>query len=316
MRRTAALFAAVLCFVAVVAPAGALDGPDVLPLPNGFHPEGIVVTDDGTFYVGSLFDGAIYRGDVATGAGAVFSPGSPGRATVGLSHDPRADRVFAAGGPFGTAHVVDGATGARLADYTLPTSDATFINDVIVTRDAAWFTDSSRPVLYKLPFGPGRSLPAPSAIETVPLTGDFVFVPGAFNSNGITASDDGATLILAGSSSSAVYAVDAANGHATAIDLDGATLPNVDGVVLRGRTLFAVQNFRNQVSVIRMAADLKSGWVGSVITSPRFRIPTTADVLGRSLFVVNARFDVAPPPFGGPPVDIPFEVVKVPLRGS
>lgn len=316
MRRVATVVAAVVCVVVVAVPAGADNGPDILPLPNGFHPEGVVVTDDGTFYVGSLFDGSIYRGDVATGAGAVLSTGSSGRATVGLSHDPKANRVFAAGGPYGTAHVVDGATGARLADYTLPTSGATFINDVVVTREAAWFTDSSRPVLYKLPFGPGRSLPGASAIETVPLTGDFVFVPGAFNANGIAASSDGATLIVAGTAAAAVYAVDAATGIATEIDLDGAALPNVDGVVLRGRTLFAVQNFRNQVSVIRLARDLSSGWVGSVITSPAFRIPTTADVLGRSLYVVNARFDVAPPPFGGPAVDVPFEVVKVPLRGS
>jgi hypothetical protein len=37
--------------------------PDVLPLPDGFNPEGIVAGKGNTLYVGSLFDGAIYQVD-------------------------------------------------------------------------------------------------------------------------------------------------------------------------------------------------------------------------------------------------------------
>ena len=43
--------------------------PEVIPLPNGFQPEGIAINSSGTFYVGSIPTGAIYRGDLATGAG-------------------------------------------------------------------------------------------------------------------------------------------------------------------------------------------------------------------------------------------------------
>ena len=43
--------------------------PQVISLPNGFRPEGISAGRGTSFYVGSLVDGAIYRGDVRTGAG-------------------------------------------------------------------------------------------------------------------------------------------------------------------------------------------------------------------------------------------------------
>ena len=42
-----------------------------------------------------------------------------------------------------------------------------------LTRDAAWFTDSNRPVLYRLPLGHGGTLPPADGFTTLPLTGDF-----------------------------------------------------------------------------------------------------------------------------------------------
>src|SRR5664279_1068714 len=46
--------------------------PQIISLPNGFQPEGISAGRGTSFYVGSLVDGAIYRGDVRTGAGSVL----------------------------------------------------------------------------------------------------------------------------------------------------------------------------------------------------------------------------------------------------
>ncbi|GAA5765732.1 hypothetical protein [Streptosporangium roseum] len=66
-------------------------------------------------------------------------------------------RLFVAGGTGGDACVVDTRTGRVLAYYRLATGPA-FVNDVILTQGAAWFTDSTNPVLYKLPLRDGQLL--------------------------------------------------------------------------------------------------------------------------------------------------------------
>ena len=70
--------------------------------------------------------------------------------------------------------------------------DPTFVNDVVVTGDAAWFTDSFRAVLYRL--GLSTNGPRPR-VERPPLTGDFELV-GGFNTNGIEATPDGKSLVI------------------------------------------------------------------------------------------------------------------------
>ena len=73
------------------------------------------------------------------------------------------------------ARAYDAGTGALLESYPfVPTgANPVLADDVVVTRDAAYFTDSCSETLYKLPLGPGGRLPSPSAVETIPLTGDF-----------------------------------------------------------------------------------------------------------------------------------------------
>jgi len=78
--------------------------PQVISLPNGFQPEGISAGRGTSFYVGSLVDGAIYRGDVRTGAGSVLIPGQPGRVAAGTKVDKR-NRLFVAGASSGAGHV-------------------------------------------------------------------------------------------------------------------------------------------------------------------------------------------------------------------
>src|SRR5690606_18383132 len=128
--------------------------------------------------------------------------------------------------------------GESVASYEL-TEPGTFINDVVVTRDAAYFTDSFRPVLYKVPLGPGGSPADPSEVEEIMLSGDFTFVPDAFNTNGIDARPNGKWLIIVNSATGELYRVDPNTGEATLIDLDdGETLPNGDGILLQGFTLY------------------------------------------------------------------------------
>ena len=292
-----------------LAAAAAPAFPEVIALPTGFSPEGITFGRGTTFYVGSIPTGAIYQADARTGAGALLVAAQPGRSAVGMTYDRRRDRLFVAGGPTGQAYVYDASTGATLAVYQL-TAPGTLVNDVALAGDAAYFTDSFQPVLYRLPLGPGGALPAPGAVEVLPLTGDYQFVPGEINGNGIVATPDGGTLITVNSATGALYAVDPATGVATAIDLAGGAVPAGDGILLIGHTLYVVQGPFNQVSVVRLSPDYASGVIERVITDADLAFPSTIGEFGGSLYAVNARFDVAPPPAPAP--NVAFQVVRLP----
>jgi sugar lactone lactonase YvrE len=265
---------------------------DTIPLPDGFQPEGIAIDARGTAYFGSLADGDIYAADVRSGEGEVIAEG-PGTSSVGLDVDQRG-RLFVAGGPAGDARIIDTRTGELLASYQLG-SGATFINDVIVTRDAAWFTDSQQAQLYKLPLGPAGALPTQDEVETLPLTGDFQLVPG-FNANGIEVTPDGKGLLVIQSATATLFRVDPTTGVATAVDLGGVPLTNGDGLLVEGRTLYVVQNRLNLVGVVELAADGLSGEYVDRLTNPEFAVPTTVASYADSLYLPNARFGTPPTP--------------------
>ncbi|TWP49299.1 hypothetical protein FKR81_24625 [Lentzea tibetensis] len=51
------------------------------------------------------------------------------------------------------------------------------VNDVFVTDDAAYVTNSDRPEIYRLPLRGGK-LPTQGQVQKIPLTGDIVFGTG------------------------------------------------------------------------------------------------------------------------------------------
>lgn len=290
-------------------PAAANSFPDIIPLPNGFQPEGIVSGRGTTLYAGSLADGSIYEANLRTGEGELLVQGEPGQIAVGLSFDRRSGYLFVAGGPTGTATVYDTATGEPVAHYQL-TEEESFINDVIVTRQAAYFTNSSQPEFYRVPLGPAGRLPAADEVETVPLSGEFQQVPG-FNANGIEATQNGRHLIIVNSALGILYKVDPNTGVAEEIDLGDDNVMNGDGLLLQGKTLYVVQNFFNQVAVIQLDRNLTSGERVDTITDEAFDVPTTIAGFGSSLYVVNARFSTPPTD------DTEYNIVRVPrhLKG-
>ena len=281
-----------LRLLALGAVAGAAAFPQVISLPNGFQPEGIEVGKGNTFYVGSRVTGAIYRGNLRTGAGAVLVPGGQGRLATGIELDPR-NRLFVAGAGSGDAYVYNARTGgAPIRTYNFADS-ATFINDVVVTTKAAYFTDSQKAVLYKVPIGPRGAL---GAFQTIPLGPPFAMEPG-FNLNGIDATPNGKTLVAVQSNNGKLWRINAATGAVQQITLTGiaTTVPNGDGILLTGKTLYVVQNTDNKVAVIALNANLTSGRIVTNLTDPDFKVPTTIDDHGRRLYAVNARFGVASP---------------------
>jgi sugar lactone lactonase YvrE len=280
--------------VATTATAGGGAFPQRIDLPDGFQPEGIAIK--GTqFYVGSIPTGAVYRGNLRTGEGDEdLVPPQSGRAAIGMKVDR--GRLFVAGGPTGMAFVYDARTGANITSYAL-SSGGSFINDVVVTRQAAWFTDSRKPVLYRVPLGPGGRPPVPSSVQTVQLSGDYVHDVGAnVNVNGIDATPNGKTLIIVQSNTGKLFAISPA-GNANEITLSGGeSVPMGDGILLTGRTLYVVQNRLNLVAKIALTPDLESGRVLERISNPGFDVPTTIADLGKRLFAVNARFRTPPQP--------------------
>lgn len=279
--------------------------PNIVPLPDGFQPEGVVTGYGTDLYAGSLADGSIYRADLRSGEGEVVVSPPEGRVAVGLDFDRRSGLLFVAGGGTGMAFVYNPQTGDSIASYELTAAENTFINDVIVTGDAAYFTNSFRPFIYRIPLGPGGSPADVTAVEEIELGGDFEFVPGAFNANGIEALPNGKALIVVNSTTGDLYLVDPASGEATLIDLGGGSVPNGDGILLQGKTLYVVQNQLNQIAVVELASDYLSGEITRTITHPAFDVPTTIASFGPYLYAVNARFGTPPGP------DVAYDVVQV-----
>jgi hypothetical protein len=285
---------------ATVIPAAAAPARDVIELPSASSTEGIAKGAGATFYAGDLFRGDIFRGDLQGGTAELFIDAPAGRMAVGMFADVRHRLLFVAGGP-GAAYVYDTETGVTVASYRLGDPGATFVNDVTVTRNGAWFTDSLNARLYFVPVSPTG---VPGSASTLSLSGPAADTSGGFNLNGITATANGKTLIVGHSGNGALYTVDPATGASGTIA--GVSVPNVDGIVLEAGRLWAVQNFNNQVAQVRLSADLTAGVVERLITHDAFQVPTTAIRFGSYLAVVNAKFDT-----GFPPTATQFEVVLV-----
>jgi sugar lactone lactonase YvrE len=284
------LTTAIIAAIAASSSFGKTSFPEVISLPNGWQPEGIAIGNGTTFYVGSIPTGAIYRGDVRTGTGATFVQGMTGRAAIGVEHDR--SRLFVAGGGTGKGFVYDARTGTLLRELQLASgTGATFVNDVVATKRAAFFTDSNRAVLYRLPLSKNGE-PARAA-QTLQLSGDFRLVPG-FNLNGIDATANGKALVVVQSATGKLFRVNPATGVTR--EIGGVSVPNGDGLLLLGRTLYVVQNQLNKIAVVTLDAGMRSGTVARTITNPSFDIPTTVDRLGSRLYAVNARFSTPPTP--------------------
>ena len=303
-----------LALVSGTQPTGAVtatpDGsfPPRLELPDGFQPEGIAIGSGPTAWLGSRADGDIYELSLRTGEGRVISEG-PGTPSLGLKAD-RDGRLYVAGGISGRARVIDTETGEVLRDIALATAP-TFVNDVVLTKGSAWFTDSNRAQLYRVDRGPDGE-PAASA-TTVPLTGEWEQVAG-LNANGISTTPTGDALLVVNSASGLLYRVEPGTGVATRVDLGGASLVNGDGLLRQGRTLYVVRNRLNQVAVIRLSQTSQSGRLvrtidaGDLAANTSFDVPTTVARFGSRLYLPNARFTTTPTP------TTDYWVTQVPAR--
>ncbi len=307
-RRLAVLTALVVGLSLAITPAvSAHDDDRTLParidLPDGWQPEGIELWGP-WLYAGSLANGAIWRGNAVTGTSKVLVRGVAGRVAVGL-HLDRWGRLWVAGGPTGTIRAYNARTGKLLKTYTF--TGTGFLNDLDITRNAVYATDSMNAHLAVVPLGRHGKLLSQRHARLLPLTGDFVQQTG-FNANGI-ASKDG-WLIVVQSNTGFLFRVNPRTGVARRLDTGGYLVTSGDGIDFRGRTLYVVRNQLNMVAVLRLSESLlRARLVGEIIPAAgTVDVPTTATTTLGALWVVNARFGTTP----GPAVD--YWITRLPLR--
>lgn len=279
--------------------------PAKIDLPAGFQPEGITSGFHSRLYVGSLADGAIWRGSAMTGQGRILVPGVTGRQAAGIHIDWRG-RLWVAGANNHTVRVYSALTGRLLQTYTFNTPG--FINDLVITRKAVYATDSNIQQLAVIPLGRFGRLPDPTAAKLLPLSGDYVVGTG-FNANGIVAKHG--WLIVDQSNTGKLFRVDPISGVTTAIDTGGYNVANGDGLALRNGRLYAVRNQDNLVAVLSLG-DLgvdhpTASLVGEITSASNLDFPTTATFALAKLWVVNARFSTTPTP------TTPYWITRLPL---
>jgi hypothetical protein len=117
-------------------------------------------------------------------------------------------------------HVVDHGLDCCAGLPAPATPGARFLNDVVVTRDAVYVTDSFNPQLVVIPLPANGSLPGVNAATLLTVTDDFVQTAGA-NLNGIVAKNG--ALVVAQSSTGKLFRVDPATGTAEELDLGATT---------------------------------------------------------------------------------------------
>jgi hypothetical protein len=303
MRR---LFMLLAAFVAVTLAASTVMAsafPTSIALADGWRPEGIAVGRGLTAYVGSLSDGGIARVDLRTGARDDDFVASATGPAVGLEYEKGAHRLWVAGGPSGEVRVYDAGSGAHLGTFGF---SAGFVNDLVVTRDAVYATDSAIQQLLVVPLGPDGALPDPGDAFAIPITGDLVYEAG-FNANGIEAT--GGWLIVVQSNTGELFRVNPDTGASSQL-LPAGSMTNADGLLLVGHTLYAVENVDNLISAWR----IQGGAVGPLGTIEESDLPAGADLdvpttiafAAGSLWAVNARF-MTPPT-----ADTPYWITRVP----
>lgn len=273
------------------------------------YPEGVAYQPEtGNFFVGSTTDGAVFRGSVEnSGEMEVFlEPGSDGRETaVGMKVDEMG-RLFIAGGDTGRISVYDATSGSLIRLLETPSAGMTLINDVAVTPDgSAYFTDSMRPVLFKVPASGGAVGDVESWID---LEGTAIEYGEGFNLNGIAATKDGRYLITVQSNTGKLFRIDTQSKEVMEIDLGGETLENGDGILLDGQTLYVVRNQQALIVPVELSEDFTSGEVGEGFTDPSLAYPTTIAKYDNRLLVVNSQFDRRR---SGEDPELPFTVSEI-----
>ena len=290
--------ALVLAVVSAALPSQyTIPGDDVFPEGVSLRPG----TDQ--FFVSSTGDGTIYRGTLGKPSVKVFlQPGKNGRVVASGLRAGR-DHLVVAGSVTGFVFVYDyrGRLVRRFA-----TGSGGLINDVALAPNGdAYVTDSMRGLLFRIK---AKALSKRTSKTT--RIGPFVRLantPVGQFSNGVVTAGNRYALVV-GTASGVLGRVDLKTKQVRAVA--NLALPAGDGMARTGRTLYVV-NSASRVTQVKLSRDWLRGTVVRDITSPSFHFPTTVQIAGKRLLVVNSQFDNR-----GKTPELPFTVAAVRRQGS
>jgi sugar lactone lactonase YvrE len=282
------------------------------------YPESVTIDHArGTFYVGSVKEGTIFKGRVGTPKIEVFSPaGADGRTMAnGLFYAQ--DRLIVLGRQSGQIFVYDTKSGRLITRLHngLQGTDQTFLNDVTFAPDgSAYVTDSVNPVLYRVkPVNGGSTYELEEFLKFEGTPIKYTKAAGApgINVNGIVVTADGRHLILAKRNENALFRLELKNRRVTPIEMPKDMLNTPDGMFLKGETLYVAQNIPRAVAVVKLSENFSRAALARTIPHPTFAFPTAVARYQDRLLVVSAQFDTkgSPAAVTGPnPPVLPFWV--------
>jgi sugar lactone lactonase YvrE len=280
------------------ASAGDKPFPTVVPALEYSQPEGFAIGKGHTAYNGSV-DGSIFKMDLRSGEGAVLNPNETPDPydclKLGMRVDSRTNNLFVAGCWYENLLVYDADTGEAKAEYQLGPMFESVVNDLTITNDAVYVTDSFLPVIYRLPLAANGGLP-PNAdgVTTIALPEAFEMdweTDYCCGGNGIVATPDGKTLVIGHSLLSALYRVDPATGDVVEIEVSPPLTGFLDGLVLHNNTLYIMNPDWELVQVVELDKEMLTGNFVGTIHNPNMNGVASGALFGKSLYVNNAHYD-------------------------
>jgi len=281
-------------------------------------PESVTIDHaSGTFYVGSVKEGTIFRGSVGTPNIEVFSPAGADGRTIANGLFFSQDRLIVLGRQSGQIFVYDTKSGQLITRLHngLQGTDQTFLNDVTFAPDgSAYVTDSVNPVLYRVkPVNGGSTYELEEFLryEGTPIIYTKAAGAPGINVNGIVVTADGGYLVLAKRNENRLFRLDLKNREVRPIEMPKDMLNTPDGMFLQGEILYVAQNIPKMVAVVKLSENFSRATLERNIPHPTFAFPTAVARYRNQLLVVSAQFDTkgSPAAVTGPndPV-VPFWV--------
>jgi sugar lactone lactonase YvrE len=300
-------------------------GTGVITIPGDrYFPEGVTVTRDGTFYVGSMYEGCIMKAPPGAKAAEPFiESGANGLVSVlGLYADEARGLLWACSADAGNGKLTGNApvgirafglqTGAARARFDFPGGG--FPNDLTIDDQGnVYVTDSWTPRILRLSgekFSKGTAGPTLEEWINDPQLG-----VEQWSLNGIDFDRDNAVIYTVNQRAGKLFRIAVEpDGSAGAVTLISTSLPirRPDGLKVVGHNILATA----EGGAGGMAAMRIAGATAQVtrVSEGLDQVATFAFYRGSAWIVENQADHFWDPAHAGPDADPPFRLVEIPLN--